>query len=107
MTRQKHLLIASILLITSGCSFIEMSESGKKARVLDRTDVSNCQLMGTTTVNVIDKVAGLNRPAQTVQKELEQMARNAAGDLQGDTVVPVSEVQDGHQTFEVYRCIQP
>jgi hypothetical protein len=38
---------------------------------------------------------------------MQALARNSAADMGGDTVVPVSEIQDGKQTFEVYKCVNP
>ena len=44
------------------------------------------------------------RDAGKVKTELETLARNEAIKLKGDTVVPVTEIKDGEQTFKVYQC---
>jgi hypothetical protein len=32
------------------------------------------------------------------------LARNEAVKLKGDTIVPATDMKDGEQTFNVYRC---
>ncbi|MDH4325133.1 MAG: DUF4156 domain-containing protein [Betaproteobacteria bacterium] len=32
--------------------------------------------------------------------------RNAAADMGADTIVPASNIVDGRQTFDVYRCLR-
>jgi len=56
-------------------------------------------------VSLKAKVAGINRDAEQVAKELAMLARNAAADMGGDTVVPATEVTDGKRSFTVYKCV--
>jgi hypothetical protein len=70
-------------------------------------EVSSCKKLGKTTTNLKDKIAGIKRNEKKVQKEMQALARNSAADMGGDTVVPVSEIQEGKQTFEVYKCVNP
>lgn len=100
------LLLLAAALTLSACSWVELTPSGEKTRILTPMEVENCPKVGTTTVQTQDTVGGVvYRSADTVAKELETLARNAAEELGGDTVVPVSEVEDGQQTFAVYKCI--
>lgn len=92
-------------LILSGCAWVKLTPEGEKVRVLSEHEVVTCNKKGETTVSLRDKVAGVSRSAEKVKAELEMLARNAAPDLEGDTVVPASEIADGKQTFTVYRCV--
>ncbi|NIO40505.1 MAG: hypothetical protein GTO41_10155, partial [Burkholderiales bacterium] len=51
------------------------------------------------------KIGIYRRDPQKVKQELIDLARNsAAADFQGDTIVPITEIEDGQQTFAVYKC---
>jgi hypothetical protein len=41
-----------------------------------------------------------------VQDNLNVTARNSAAKMGADTIVPASQVEDGKQTFNVYRCLR-
>lgn len=97
-------LFAVILL---GCTWVKLTPQGEKVRVLSQAEVSSCTNLGKTTVSVRAVVAGIERSDKTVKKELQVLARNRAMDLKGDTVVPLTDVEKGQQTFSIYRCVNP
>ena len=99
------LLSAAFLL--SGCAWVELTPQGKKVRVLSEAEVVSCKKLGTTTANVADKVGGLERKPHIIADNLETLARNAAADMKGDTIVPISAIEEGKQKFGVYRCVGP
>ena len=102
----RYLPMLALALTLGACSWVELTPGGEKARVLTPMDVENCAKVGTTTVQTQDTVGGLvYRSSETVTEELETLARNAAEELGGDTVVPVSEIEEGQQTFAVYKCV--
>jgi len=98
------LLSAAILL--SACSTLELSEGGEKIRILDPTEVSSCKNLGRTNTSVTAKVV-FERPADVVAKELVTVARNSASRMGGDTIVPLTVIEEGQQTFVVYKCVNP
>ena len=100
-------IVLAVSVFVSGCTWVKLSPEGEKARVLTESEVASCKKLGKTTVSLKSKVAGFERNVEKVKKELETLARNRAVDLDGDTVVPVSEIENGQQTFSVYRCINP
>lgn len=102
--------LATILLLTTSltaCTWVKLAPDAEKVRVLSINEVKSCKKMGKTTVSLKADVAGIKRNPGTVQKELETLARNSALDLKGDTVVATSEIKNGKQVFDVYRCINP
>ena len=101
------MLIAATGLIISGCASIEMSSGGEKVRVLAPNDVTSCKHLGKTNNSVTAKVAGVKRPIETIEGELMTMARNSASDMGGDTIVPLTVLTDGKQSFNIYKCIDP
>jgi len=104
---KKHFLVLFLAFSLSACTWVNLTPGGEKVRVLSAQEVQSCTKKGKTTVGIKAEVAGIERNREKVKEELETLARNAAVDLNGDTVVPTSEVKDGKQTFDVYRCINP
>jgi len=89
------------------CTWVKMTPSGEKVRVLSAEEVSSCKNLGITRNSLKDKIAGFDRNKDKVKKELETLARNTAAGMGGDTIVPKTEIENGEQTFTVYRCINP
>ena len=100
------LVIAAASLLLSACSGIKLSAGGEKVRVLDPDEVASCRKLGNTTVSVTSRMV-LERPADVIAKELQIMARNSASRSGGDTVVPLTIIENGEQTFVMYKCVNP
>lgn len=94
-----------LCLSVASCAWVKTTPSGEKVRVLSADEVSSCKELGTTTASLKDKILGINRNKEKVQKELETLARNSAARMGGDTVVPASDIKDGEQRFTVYKCV--
>ncbi len=106
--KSKSLLLTILgTCLLSACTWVKMTPEGEKVRVLSQEDVATCKKLGKVHAALKDKVAGVDRNQEKVRLELETLARNHAGTLNGDTVVPVSDIVEGKQTYEVYRCVNP
>ena len=95
---------AAVLL--SGCATLKLTEGGEKVRMLAPAEVSSCKQLGRTNASVTAKLV-FDRPEGAVAEELETVARNSAANMNGDTIVPLTVIEDGKQTFIVYKCINP
>ena len=100
-----RMLLVLLCLSISACAWVKLTPGGEKVRVLGAAEVTTCKDLGTTTVSLLAKVAGINRNEDEVSKELSFLARNAAADLGGDTIVPISAVKEGKRSYAVYQCI--
>ncbi len=99
-------LITAILFLLTSCATVQLTEEGRKARVLSFDDVKNCQKNGAATVSVNQKMLSIvPKQSSRIAKQLSILARNSAIHMGGDTVVPMSKVDNGQQTFAVFRCI--
>jgi len=99
--------VFSIILVgffLASCDWVKITSEGESVMVRNAEQVTDCKKTGRTTVMSRSKVAGLERDKDTVKKELETLARNTAVDYGGNTVVPTSEITDGKQTFDIYKC---
>ena len=102
---KKWIVVLMAVSLVSACTWVKLTGEGEKVRVLSAEEAKNCKKLGKTRAMLKDKIAGVSRNSEKVRKELETLARNSAVDMGGDTVVPASEVEDGKQVFDVYRCV--
>lgn len=108
IARTLALLTGTALLATlAGCTWVDVKPQGEKVRVLTPQEVTHCKLLGRVTSNTAASVLVFVRGREKVQEEVNRLARNNAGDMGGDTVVPTGPLIEGEQSFNVYRCINP
>lgn len=93
--------------VMTACTWVKVSPSAEKVRLLETHQVVGCKKLGKTTTSVLAKVGFVARNKATVEEELASLARNSAADMGGDTIVPVSKVVEGEQSFAVYNCSKP
>ena len=99
------LLLSSLLLTVTACTWVPIEPAGKATRVLPAGPVpAGCISKGEVVVTVKSKVGFYNRNPLRVQEELETLARNEAPGLAADTVQPKGEPDDGEQRFLAFRC---
>ena len=99
------IIAASVLL--SSCAGLSLTPEGEKIRILDPSEVGSCRELGKTNTSVTDTVVGVERPEETIAKDLRIIARNGAARMGGDTIVPLTVIEQGQQTFVVYKCVNP
>jgi hypothetical protein len=92
------------LAIVAGCEWAPLTRAGEGVTVARPEHVQTCRRVGETTAKVKSEIAGVARSADTVSEELQNLARNAAAGMNGDTVVPVGQPVWGEQRFTVHRC---
>lgn len=100
----KYLSISLTGFLLVSCTWVKPTSEGESVMVRNADQVADCKKMANTTASLRSKVMGVERSKEKVQKELETLARNAAVDYGGNVVVPTSEITDGKQTFDVYKC---
>ena len=100
-------LVAVITMFVAGCAMVKLTSGGEKIRVLNPGEVASCRDLGKTSTSVTATALGVPRPPETIAKELETIARNSASNMNGDTIVPLTVIKDGQQTFVVYKCVNP
>lgn len=109
MQMLKGIVIAAIMPLIgllSGCSseIIGTRIGADRVSVADASQVVNCQSKGEITVSVLANVGFINRSVEAVDANLLQMAKNAAVDANGDTVVKGVRPEVGKRTFAIYKC---
>mgnify|MGYP001034219958 CR=1 FL=1 len=106
---KNFIMVIAISLLSTACNWVEISDEGKAIRIVSMEDVANCKRVGKIFAQLKDQIAGFDRNEEKVKREIETLARNtaAASDLGGDTIVPITSIKKGKQTFAVYKCIRP
>ncbi len=104
---KKLIISAMAILLFSGCTWVHVSPEAENVRVVKASDVEDCQKLGETSASLLAKIAGMNRSKKKVATELTTLGRNSASEMGGDTIVSISEIKNGEQTFGVYRCFSP
>lgn len=100
---RKIIGLGLVMILLTACTWVKLTPQGEKVTVAKAAHVTNCKFAGTTTVSVKSRTLG-ERDSGKIKTELETLARNEASKLKGDTVVPVTEIKNGEQTFKVYQC---
>lgn len=93
-------------LILSSCTWVKVTAKGESVRLVQSVKtVESCKKLGRVNTKVADQII-FYRDADKVAGELVDLARNEAGLMGGDTIVPASEISDGRRSFDVYQCFQ-
>nr|WP_324257139.1 DUF4156 domain-containing protein [Cellvibrio fontiphilus] len=105
MKKLSLLAVVTLVGLTSACTWVKVNEQGSNVAVANAANVRSCEKVRTVNVKVKDNFVGsMKRDPNKVATELTNMARNEASAFGGDTIVPASLVNDGRQSFDVYRC---
>lgn len=100
--RPGRLITLFLMSLLSACSFVDV-EPGAEHIIL-ANDESTCKRLGNTTVSVMHQLGWFDRNEETVMQELQTLAQNSAAKMGGNAIWPESEVEEGQQTFTIYRC---
>ena len=98
------LMVGALALGACSSSWVQVTPEGQGVRVATTQDIASCTRVGTANVNAMDNIGFVQRGAARLQEELISLARNEGGRLGGNRVVPESTIEDGRQTFGVFRC---
>ncbi len=91
-------------LIQPSCTWVKVTPNGEGVRLVQSVRaVEPCKKIGKVNAKVESKIV-FNRDPEKVAGELADLARNEAVSMRGDTIVPVSEINDGRRSFDVYQC---
>lgn len=104
----RHITIATLLLTASltGCrtEWVQLTPEAEQVSLATPAEVADCRRLGSATVNAADSIGFVQRSARQLQEELVRLARNEAGFMDGNRIVPESTIADGRQTFGVHSC---
>jgi len=101
---KKIVVVVCVGFILSSCTWVRVTSQGEGVRLVQSAKaVEPCKKIGKVNTKVVSEVV-FSRDAEKVAGELADLARNEAATLGGDTIVPISEINDGRRSFDVYQC---
>jgi Domain of unknown function (DUF4156) len=104
--KKNLIIVCSVALLSSCTTWVKVTPMGETVRVVQsQRAVESCKRIGKVNAKVVSRVV-IERDEEKVAVELANLARNEAGMLGGDTIVPISEIYDGRRAFAVYQCFQ-
>ena len=103
MRRLPRYLCLPLLLASCG-SWVQLTAPGQHVEVGSESQVSACRPLGRASSSTLDRLLLIERTTARQEDELLTLARNEAGDMGGNVIVPVTAAADGKQSFAVYRC---
>lgn len=98
------ILSAALAFVMTACTWVQLTSEGAGVRLAGARLVTNCERVGRTTARTLGEIVTVERGGGKLQTELLTLARNEAGRMGGNTIVPESIIADGQQEFGVYRC---
>lgn len=106
MNKLAYALMSIVVVLSlASCSWVQLEPGAEKVRVLSEQEVEPCKRVGKTSVSVQSSVAGVPRKESVMARELEKLAKNSALNVNGDTIVPITEIVDGERSFAIYKCV--
>ena len=101
---KNFLLVAIAAIALTGCTWVQLTAEGENVSLAGVDVIGNCERIGRATAKTLGKIVAVQRGGGRLQEELLTLARNEAGRMGGNTVVPESLINDGEQDFGVYNC---
>lgn len=98
------LLLLGLPLFATACTFVTLEPEGERVEVAAADQVEECERVGRTRVTTAERVAFILRRDSAIEDDLDRLARNSGGDLGGDTVVRMTDIEEGRATYEVFDC---
>ena len=98
------LTLIAVAAVASSCTWVKVTEKGSSVAVANAANVRGCENLSEVSVSVTSKLGFIKRDADKVATELANLARNEAVGIGGDTIVPSSTIENGRQSFNVYKC---
>lgn len=99
-------LLLSLLAVGCSSAFIEKRPLSWQVMVVDADKVSGCESKGGVKVGAAAYLWIVKRRDEDVEDNLLQLARNAAVDAGGDTLVKGDSPGPGTRNFSIYRCLR-
>lgn len=101
----KNFLLAAIAAAAlTSCTWVQLTSEGNNVSLVGVDRIGNCERIGRATAKTLGKIVTVQRGGERLQNELLTLARNEAGRMGGNTVVPESLIDKGQQDFGVYNC---
>lgn len=101
------LVVMGILLsgLMQACTWVKPTAEANNVHVVGQSNLGGCERLGWVDVAVRSELLfDIQRSPAKVKTELETLARNQAARRGADSIIATTEVENGKQQFDIYRC---
>ncbi|MDO8863208.1 DUF4156 domain-containing protein [Haliea sp. E1-2-M8] len=95
--------LAAFTLALPACTWVKIPDDARAVELVEASAVGNCQRLGKVSTSVAWKVAGIERSENKVRVELDNLARDRAFGMGGNTIVRES-ISEGTGEYSAYKC---
>jgi hypothetical protein len=95
--------LVALAALVPACTWVKIPDDARAVAIVDASAVGNCQRLGNVSANVAWNVAGIKRGENKVRVELDNLARERAFGMGGNTLVRES-IRDGTGEYSAYTC---
>jgi Domain of unknown function (DUF4156) len=96
--------VIAMAVALSSCTWVQLTTEGEGVSLYTADRTANCQRIGRATAKTLGSIVTVERGGQRLQDELLTLARNEAGRMGGNVIVPESLIENGEQNYGVYNC---
>lgn len=98
------LLVLMGALLGACVDWVPLTAEGQRVRLAKAADVASCTKLGSVTARTKVTVGPMARDEAKIEAELEALAKNEAGTMGGNSIVPAGPVDWDQRSYSVYRC---
>lgn len=95
--------LVAVSVLIPACTWVKIPDDARAVAIVEASAVGNCQRLGNVSTNVAWKVAGITRGENKVRVELDNLARDRAFGMGGNTLVRES-INEGTGEYSAYKC---
>lgn len=96
-------VLGAFTVLIPACTWVKIPDDARAVAIVESSAVGNCQRLGNVSTNVAWKVAGITRGENKVRVELDNLARDRAFGMGGNTLVRGS-INEGSGEYSAYKC---
>ncbi len=104
--RNCFFVLLVIIMFTPACTWVKPTDAGDSVVLAKDFNVQACRKLGSTTSRVKHNIGPIDRNQEKVNQELLTLAKNAAAEMGGDSIVAKEPAGKGFMVFDVYRCVK-
>ncbi len=101
----RYFIVSFLVASITACQWVKPTDAGHQVSLVKLAHIMNCEKLGATTSKVKARVGLVRRKEREVVDDLVILAKNEAAQIGGDTIIAEGKLNEGQQTFDIYRCL--
>ena len=97
-------ILTAILSLMSACTWVQLTTAGEQVEIRAINQVPGCERLGRASSTTMDRLIVVDRSTERQREELLTLARNEAANMGGNVIVATTDISNGRQQFDVFRC---